>query len=71
MVQVIPGHLHLNGQFAHLLEFKRLKGRKTQTADKVKVAHRVVKEQADLSVLDLKKMVEKTVAFIREANDGE
>ena len=38
------------------------------TADKVKVAREVVKESAGFTILDLKKQIDKTIAFIREAN---
>jgi hypothetical protein len=47
----------------------RPRGRKIETADKVKVAHEVIKNPADFGPLDLKKMIDKTVYFIREAND--
>ncbi len=48
----------------------KVKGdRKLKKADKVKVANAVVKSQANLDVLDLRKMVRKLVDFIREAND--
>lgn len=39
--------------------------------DKVKIAHEVVKTQADLSILDLNQQVTKLVRFICEANDIE
>jgi predicted ATP-dependent endonuclease of OLD family len=55
-------------QFSNILQYRRTSERKIQTADKVKVAHEVVKEPPDLNVLDLRKQIEKTVAFIREAN---
>jgi hypothetical protein len=55
-------------QFSNVLQYRRTSERKIQTADKVKVAHEVVKEPADLSVLDLRKQIEKTIAFICDAN---
>jgi hypothetical protein len=57
------------GQFGKALDFRRSSGRKIETADKVKVAHEVVKNPPDFSRLDLKKMIDKTIAFVREAND--
>jgi AAA ATPase domain len=58
------------GQFDHALHF--IKGRATQKdVDKVKVAHEVVKQPANLEVLDLKKQVNGLVEFIRKANQDE
>lgn len=53
--------------FSHRLLYKDSKGRKI-TADKVKVAHHVVREPANLEVLDLKPMVNKLVRFIKDSN---
>jgi hypothetical protein len=55
--------------FSHVTHYKKLTGRKRHKADKVKLAHEVVKEQTDFSCLDLKKMVDRVISFIREAND--
>ena len=65
------GKLVSSGRFGKAMNFKRLSGRKIETADKVKVAHEVLKNQADFGQLDLKKMVDKTVNFIHQANDIE
>jgi hypothetical protein len=55
-------------QFSHILQYRRVSERTIRTADKVKVAHEVVKESPDFTVLDLKKQIDKTVTFIRNAN---
>jgi AAA domain, putative AbiEii toxin, Type IV TA system len=51
------------------LDFRTKPGGRIHTADKVKVAHEVVREPADLTILDLNEMVNKTIRFIRTAND--
>lgn len=53
--------------FTHRLFFKNSKGKK-KTADKVKVAHSVIREPANFDVLDLKLMVNKLVRFIKNSN---
>jgi hypothetical protein len=42
--------------------------RRSRPIDKLKVAHHVITEPADLTVLDLKKQVERLAAFISSAN---
>ena len=61
------GHVLPSNDFSHRLLYKDSKGRK-KTADKVKVAHNVVREPANLEVLDLKPMVNKLVRFIKDSN---
>lgn len=59
------------GDYESRLAFKRIKGSKaakTGTADKVKVAHQVVGDEADLSRLDLKQRMKQLITFIRTAN---
>jgi len=65
------GKLLSSGRFGNSMNFKRLSGRRIETADKVKVAHEVVKGPVDFGQLDLKKMVDRTITFIHEANDVE
>lgn len=67
VTKVHPHILRLpkTGQFDNVLEFKKSSAK----ADKVKIAHEVVKNPADLSILDLKKMISKLVAFVRSANE--
>lgn len=55
-------------QFSNVLQYRRTSERGIHTADKVKVAHEVVKEPADFNILDLKKQLDKTIAFIKGAN---
>lgn len=57
-----------NGAYDNCLGYKNKKG-EICSVDKVKVAKSVTSVPANLDVLDLKKMVEKVVEFIREAND--
>lgn len=57
-----------NGAYDNCLGYKSRKG-EICSVDKVKVANSVTSVPANLDVLDLKKMVEKLVDFIREAND--
>lgn len=56
-----------SNDFSHRLLYKNSKGKK-QTADKVKVAHNVVREPANLEVLDLTLMINKLVRFIKDSN---
>lgn len=56
-------------QFDNSLHYKTAKGATVKDVDKVKVAHEVVKHPADLTVLDLKSMIEKLINFIRNSND--
>lgn len=60
--------INSNGAYDNCLEYKNKKG-ELCNVDKVKVAKEVVKNSANLDVLDLKKMVTNLVEFIREAND--
>lgn len=55
-------------QFDNCLVFTN-NNRKLITADKVKVAHEVIKHDTGLDVLDLKSQINHIVKFIREAND--
>ena len=50
------------------LQYETQDGEK-RTADKIKVAKRVVQQDADLSVLDLQEMVQRTIEFIRDSNE--
>ena len=63
-------HVFPSNDFEHRLFFKDSKG-KEKTADKVKVAHKVVDEPVDLDVLDLKVMINKLVRFIKDSNEIE
>jgi AAA15 family ATPase/GTPase len=65
VVNVIPSN-----DFTHRLIFKDSSGKK-KTADKVKVAHKVIDEPVNLDILDLKVMVNKLVRFIKESNEIE
>jgi len=56
------------GTYDNCLKYKNESG-EVRTVDKIKVAKRVVETEDDLDVLDLRKMVQKLVEFIREAND--
>jgi hypothetical protein len=56
-----------DGQFARCLRYRNGQGDVKQ-ADKIKVAHEVVKHLADLDVLDLQKQMERLVEFIRDCN---
>jgi hypothetical protein len=55
------------GEFRRALRY-RAGRRKWQVADKVKVAHFVASQAAELDILDLREMVRRTVRFIEEAN---
>lgn len=59
------------GQFENSLHYKTSTGKLIKKADKVKIAHEIVKSPVDLSILDLKQMVEKLVKFITDSNDLE
>lgn len=56
------------GPYDLCLHFKTASGGVRKNADKVKVAHQVVKKSADLDVLDMKEKIEMLVRFIRQAN---
>lgn len=58
-----------NGVFDHVLPFRDKRSKLVTDVDKVKVAHAVASEPADLTVLDLRKKIEQLVAFVRAAND--
>jgi predicted ATPase len=59
------------GHYENRMFYKADRERKLRSADKVKVAVEVIKNPADLDQLDLRKMVLKLVAFIRDSNDLE
>lgn len=61
--------LESTGQFDNSLHYVDKNKKLVKDADKVKVAHEVIKSPADLSILDLNQQVTKLVKFIREAND--
>lgn len=61
--------LNKKGQYDHVLPYKHSNGRVVDRVDKVKVAHAVASNQAELDVLDLRQMVNKVVQFIRDSND--
>lgn len=60
-------HVLPSSDFSHRLLYKDSKGKK-KTADKVKVAHSVVREPANLEILDLKLVINKLVRFIKDSN---
>lgn len=67
--EVSPGRGRgvLGGKFVHPLP--RAGARKNDLrVDKIKVAHKVASVRADLSILDLKKMMRRLVSFIHNAN---
>jgi hypothetical protein len=53
--------------FKDALIYINSKGEKKET-DKIKIAHQVTSVPPNLDILDLKKMINKTVMFIRNAN---
>lgn len=55
-----------DGRFADVTRIKTKNGERQ--IDKVKVAHHVINEPADLSVLDLRRQMQRLVRFIRDAN---
>jgi predicted ATPase len=57
--------------YSKALEFTTKPRGQVYTADKIKVAHEVIKEPPSFDVMDLKEMINKTILFIREANDIE
>lgn len=59
------------GQFDNSLHYTKAKGVVVKDVDKIKVAHEVVKHPADLTVLDLKPMLEKLVSFVHNSNDAD
>lgn len=59
-----------SGQFGRALQYRRGRRETVHVADKVKVAHEVVKQSADLTILDLKEQVDRMIAFIQAANDA-
>jgi hypothetical protein len=57
-----------SGQFDHAVPVVKSRTGKARPVDKIKVAHAVAKERADLSRLDLRKQIGRLVDFIRECN---
>ncbi len=75
LIKEAIGSVHRNvisaepyGQFADLMYFENSKKSKRVPVDKVKVAHYVANQQADLDQLDLRSKVEKVVEFIHRFN---
>ena len=61
--------LYKTGRYDHALHYRTARAIVTKSVDKVKVAHEVANEPANLEVLDLRRMVTRLVTFIRGAND--
>jgi predicted ATP-dependent endonuclease of OLD family len=61
--------LALTKELDHALHYKTATNALKREVNKVKVAHEVAKLTANLDVLDLRKMIEKLIKFIREANE--
>jgi hypothetical protein len=59
-----------DGPYGIALQYINLKGQ-IKVADKVKVAHYIASQPADLEILDLRAMINKTVAFVSKANGFE
>jgi predicted ATP-dependent endonuclease of OLD family len=57
------------GPFDRCYLYKKTSGKVVDEVDKVKVAHEVVKTEAGLDVLDLRKSINRLVKFIKSAND--
>lgn len=62
--------LNETGSYDHVYQFKKDDGSNVtvKEVDKIKLAHAVAQEAAELGVLDLKGMVGKVVDFVRKAN---
>lgn len=60
--------LESKGIYSNLLKYKRVRSLKIYDADKVKIAHKITEQPANLGILDLQENIERLVRFIKEAN---
>lgn len=68
---VHPSAVQFSGSSAYddVLHCQTTKGKKVENIDKVKISHEIVKQPANLDILDLRERVNEMIEFIKSAND--